>query len=220
MLHSPFGITLELSFATATILILLGSPIAYAIAFSRRTGSILGESLVSLTLFFPPAVLGYLLMVCFSPDRFVGRLFDRLFGHPLAFSFDGLVVASIIYSLPFAVQPLTQSFRSVPSAQIEMAQILGASRSMTFFRILLPLSLPGFLTAWVLSFAHTVGEFGVVLMVGGNIPGETRTLSIEAYEDLLALDFVKARKAVIALLLLSLTSFLAIALLNRWRRSG
>lgn len=220
MLHSPFGITLELSFATATTLILLGAPIAYGIAFSRRMGSVLGELLVSLTLVFPPAVLGYLLMVWFSPDHLVGRLFERAFGHPLAFSFEGLVVASMIYSLPFAVQPLTQAFRSVPSSQIEMAQILGAGRLTTFLRILLPLSLPGFLTAWVLSFAHTVGEFGVVLMVGGNIPGETRTLSIEAYEDLLALDFVNARKAVFALLLLSLGSLLAIGLLSRWRRSG
>ncbi len=220
MFHSPFGITLMLSFVTASILTLLGAPIAYGIAFSNRLGSVAGEILVSLTLVFPPAVLGYFLMVCFSPDSVFGHLFERVFGHPLAFSFEGLVVASIIYSLPFAVQPLTQSFRSVPSSHLEMARILGAGRLTTFFRVLLPISLPGLLTGWVLSFAHTVGEFGVVLMVGGNIPGETRTLSIEAYEDLLSLDFANARKAVFALLLLSLVSLLGIQLLNRWRRSG
>lgn len=215
MFQSPLSLTLALSFTTATILILLGAPVAYMIAFSNRASSFLGEILVSLTLVFPPAVLGYVLMVLFGPDRIPGQLFQRVFGHPLAFSFEGLVVASLIYSLPFAVSPLTQSFRAVPSSQIEMARVLGSGKFALFFRILLPLSLPGLFTGWVLSFAHTVGEFGVVLMVGGNIPGETRTLSIEAYEDLLALDYVHARAAVFSLLLLSAGSLFLMQVLNR-----
>ncbi len=214
-MDSAFETTVRLSVLTASILSVVGIPLAWWITQSRRLPGFLGEVLVSMTLVLPPAVLGYFLLEWFSPGSFSGHLFKLLFGHGLPFSFSGLVVASLLYSLPFSVQPLVQAFRSIPKEYLENARLLRMGEFAIFVKIVLPLSVAGVLTAWVLSFAHTVGEFGVVLMVGGNIPGETRTLSIKAYEDLVSLDLTDAKKTVAELLALSFSCLLAIGLINR-----
>ena len=215
MIHSALSVTVALSFLTATILSVLSLPLAGWIVFSRSSWTTLGESILTLTLVLPPAVLGYLLLVVFSPDSLPGSLMARLLGHPLPFSFAGLLLASLIYSLPFSVQPVAQSFRQIPFRTIEMARILGARPFTVFRKIVVPMSLPGLATGWVLGFAHTVGEFGVVMMVGGNIPGETRTLSLKAYDDLLSMKAHGARDSVLILLLFSSVSLIALNLLRR-----
>jgi ABC-type molybdate transport system, permease component len=182
MIHSALSVTVALSLLTATILSLLSLPLAAWIVFSRSSWTVLGESVLTLTLVLPPAVLGYLILEVFGPDSLPGSAITHLLGHPLPFSFAGILVASIIYSLPFAVQPVAQSFRQIPPGSLEMARVLGAPPFTVFRKVVLPMSLSGLATGWVLGFAHTVGEFGVVMMVGGNIPGETRTLSLKAYD--------------------------------------
>lgn len=218
MFRSPLGLTVILALLTATMLLLAAIPIAYGLAFSRTRWTVVGESLVSLTLVLPPAVLGYGILVLFSPRNPFGHLVATGLGHPLPFSFAGLVLASILYSLPFAVQPVVQSFRSIPPGYLESATSLGAGRFVRLVRVILPLSFEGILTGWVLSFAHTVGEFGVVLMVGGNIPGETRTLSLAAYDALLSMEPGRASRAIGILLLFSLGSLLALNLIQQRRR--
>ncbi|MCL5284660.1 MAG: molybdate ABC transporter permease subunit [Nitrospirae bacterium] len=215
MIHSALSVTVALSLLTATILSFLSLPLAGWIVFSRSSWTTLGESLLTLTLVLPPAVLGYFLLVVFSPESLPGSFVDRLLGHPLPFSFAGLLVASLIYSLPFSVQPVAQSFRQIPPRTLEMARVLGARPLTVFWKIVIPMSLPGLATGWILGFAHTVGEFGVVMMVGGNIPGETRTLSLKAYDELLSMNGHGARDSVIPLLLFSFVSLVALNLLRR-----
>lgn len=215
--HSALYVTVSLSLLTATILTLLSLPFAWWIVFSGSRWVTLGEAILTLTLVLPPAVLGYLLLVIFSPDNMFGGFFAKILGHPLPFSFSGLLVASLLYSLPFAVQPVAQAFRQIPPSTLEMARLLGAGRLKTFFRIIVPLSFSGLWTGWILGFAHTVGEFGVVMMVGGNIPGSTRTLSLKAYDDLLSMNDKSAWKSIGYLLLFS---FLALTALNLIRRRG
>jgi len=217
MNHSALTVTVSLSLLTATILTVSSLPFAWWIVFSGSRWVTLGESILTLSLVLPPAVLGYLLLVVFSPDNPFGEFFAKVLGHPLPFSFEGLLVASLLYSLPFAVQPVAQSFRQIPESTLEMARILGSGRLKTFFRIIVPLSFSGLVTGWILGFAHTVGEFGVVMMVGGNIPGSTRTLSLKAYDDLLSMDTQSAWKSIGYLLLFS---FLALTALNLVRRKG
>lgn len=214
-MHSALALTVALSLMTATILSVFALPLAWWIVFSGSRLRSVGESVLTLTLVLPPAVLGYLLLVTFSPESPPGALLARVLGHPLPFSFAGLLLASLIYSLPFAVGPVAQSFRQVPPATLEMARILGAGRLATFLKITVPLSLPGIATGWVLGFAHTVGEFGVVMMVGGNIPGETRTLSLKAYDDLLSSDGRGGWEAILPLLLFSFAAILALNLLRK-----
>jgi molybdate transport system permease protein len=203
---------LLLSFRLATVvsavLLILALPLAYWLAFSTWRGKFLLESVVALPLVLPPTVLGFYALIALGPRGPLGRLWQHLFGHTLAFTFAGLVIASLVYSLPFAVQPLIASFESLDRRLLDASSILGASRARTFFRIILPLSWPGLVTALVLSFAHTLGEFGVVLMVGGNIPGITRTISIDIYDRTQALDFAGANHT--ALLLLGV-SFVVLA---------
>lgn len=175
----------------------------------------MGESLLTMTLVLPPAVLGYFLLVLFRPDRWPGAFLSGIFGHSLSFTFSGLLLASLIYSLPFAVQPVAQAFRQVPPGTIEMARILGACPLTTFWRVVVPVSLQGVATGWILGFAHTVGEFGVVMMVGGNIPGETRTLSLKAYDDLLSPNGSDVWGSVAPLLLFSFLSLFALNLVKR-----
>jgi molybdate transport system permease protein len=197
-----FWLTLQLAFAVSVLLLLLGLPIAYWIAFSSWRWKFLVQAIVALPLVLPPTVLGFYVLVALGPRSPLGRWWISLTGHTLAFTFSGLVIGSIIYSLPFAVQPFAASFASVDRKLIAASATLGASRLRTFFRVVAPLSIPGLVTGAVLSFAHTMGEFGVVLMVGGNIPGVTRTVSIDIYDRVQAADYAGANQTALALLVL------------------
>jgi len=197
-----FWLTLQLSFAVSVLLLLLGLPIAYWIAFSSWRWKFLVQAIVALPLVLPPTVLGFYVLVALGPRSPLGRWWISLTGHTLAFTFSGLVIGSVIYSLPFAVQPFAASFASVDRKLIAASATLGASRLRTFFRVVAPLSVPGLVTGATLSFAHTMGEFGVVLMVGGNIPGVTRTVSIDIYDRVQAADYAGANQTALALLVL------------------
>src|SRR6266705_1164561 len=179
------AITLSLKLAALTTLILFvaGLPVAYWLATSRRRWKFLVEAVVALPLVLPPTVLGFYILLALGPRSPIGQRYESLAGHGLPFTFEGLVVASVLYSLPFAVQPIAAAFGSVDRKFIEASWMLGVSNLETFFRVILPQSWAGVMTGLVLSFAHTIGEFGVVLMVGGNIPGVTRTLSIDIYDQ-------------------------------------
>jgi molybdate transport system permease protein len=190
----------RLSVATTVALLLVGVPIAYWIAFSRWRWKFLVEAVVALPLVLPPTVLGFYVLVAIGPASPVGRAYARVTGQGLPFSFEGLLVASILYSLPFAVQPFSAAFSAVDARLLESSWSLGVSRAATFVRIVLPLSVHGLVTGMVLSFAHTLGEFGVVLMVGGDLPGRTRTVSIAIYDAVQALDYQTAWRTSLVLL--------------------
>jgi molybdate transport system permease protein len=196
-------VSVRLSAVTMVILAVLGVPIAYWIAFSRWRWKFLVEAVVALPLVLPPTVLGFYILVAISPASPLGRSYLRTFGRTLPFSFEGLVLASVLYSLPFAVQPFSTAFAAVDRRLIEASWVLGESRLATFGRIVLPLSVPGLVTGMVLSFAHTLGEFGVVLMVGGNVPGVTRTVSVSIYDAVQALDYASAWQTSLLLLAIS-----------------
>ena len=195
-----FWLTLRLAVTVAAILLVVGLPIAYWIAFSPRRWKFLVEAVVALPIVLPPTVLGFYVLVALGPRSPLGLWWISLTGHTLAFTFDGLVIGSILYSLPFAVQPLAASFAGVDTKLIAASATLGASPLRTFFRVILPLSVPGLITGACLSFAHTLGEFGVVLMVGGNIPGATRTVSIDIFDRVQASDYVAANETALLLL--------------------
>ncbi len=197
-----FWLTLQLAFAVSVLLLLLGLPIAYWIAFSSWRWKFFVEAIVALPIVLPPTVLGFYVLVALGPRSPLGRWWISLTGHTLAFTFSGLVIGSVIYSLPFAVQPFAASFASVDRKLIAASATLGASSLRTFFRVVAPLSVPGLITGAALSFAHTMGEFGVVLMVGGNIPGVTRTVSIDIYDRVQAADYAGANQTALALLVL------------------
>jgi molybdate transport system permease protein len=207
--------TLRLAGVTATILLLIGIPVAYWLTFSKRRWKFLVESVVALPLVLPPTVLGYYVLVGLGSQSWAGQFIEQMIGHRLPFTFEGLVVASVLYSFPFAVQPLTVGFGAVDRKLIEASWTLGVSRLSTFFRVIVPQSLPGILTAAVLSFAHTVGEFGVVLMVGGNIEGVTRTISIEIYDEVQAFNFDAAGQTAMALLIFSFMVLSVVYAVNR-----
>ena len=202
-------LSLRLALWTSIVLLPLGLMIARFLAWRDFPLRGFVEALIALPLVLPPTVLGYYLLISFSPNNALGGSFQILFGQPLAFTFEGLVVASVIFNLPFAVQPLQRAFETVPQSVREAAWCSGLSRWRTFWRVELPLAWPGAVTALVLTFAHTLGEFGVVLMVGGNIPGETRTIAIAIYDRVQAFD--NAAAAAMSVLLLGL-SFLAIGI--------
>ncbi|HKD82819.1 MAG TPA: molybdate ABC transporter permease subunit [Candidatus Angelobacter sp.] len=210
-----FALTGRLATLTASILTLVGVPVALWITFSRRQWMFLVEAFVAMPLVLPPTVLGFYLLVAFGSNTALGRWFERLTGGTLAFTFSGLVIASVLYSMPFAVQPMVAGFRSVDRKLMDAARTLGAGRWKVYSQIVLPLAWPGLLTGVMLSFAHTVGEFGVVLMVGGNIPGATRTLSIDIYDQVQALDYHSANQTALVLLLFSYTLLCAVYGLNR-----
>ena len=197
-----FWLTLQLAFAVSVLLLFLGLPIAYWIAFSSWRWKFLVQAIVALPLVLPPTVLGFYVLVALGPRSPLGRWWISLTGHTLAFTFSGLVIGSVIYSLPFAVQPFAASFAGVDRKLIAASATLGASSLRTFFRVVAPLSIPGLVTGAALSFAHTMGEFGVVLMVGGNIPGVTRTVSIDIYDRVQAADYAGANQTALALLVL------------------
>jgi len=208
-------VTFELATLTASILLLIGLPIAYWLTFSRWRWKFIIESVVALPLVLPPTVLGFYILVAIGPHSPFGRLYTDLVGHPLPFTFEGLLLASILYSLPFAVQPFASAFDQVDRRLLEASWTLGVSRIGTFFRLMLPLSAAGVVTGVVLSFAHTLGEFGVVLMVGGNIEGETRTVSIDIYDEVQALNYAGAAKTALFLLVISYAVLLTVYAMNR-----
>ena len=196
-------VSVRLSAATMVVLLLAGTPIACWIAFSKWRWKFLVEAIVALPLVLPPTVLGFYILVGIGPASPLGQLNTRLTGRGLAFTFEGLLIASVLYSLPFAVQPFSAAFASVDKNLLEASWSLGVSRLSTFRRVVLPLSVRGLVTGMVLSFAHTLGEFGVVLMVGGNLPGVTRTVSIAIYDSVQALNYQAAWQTSLLLLLVS-----------------
>jgi molybdate transport system permease protein len=198
-----FWLTIRLAVLVAAVLAVLGLPIAYWIAFSRWRWKFLAEAVVALPIVLPPTVLGFYVLVVLGSRSPLGRFSQALTGHTLAFTFSGLVIGSILYSLPFAVQPFAASFALVDPRLMAASATLGASKLQTFRRVILPLSIPGLVTGVALSFAHTMGEFGVVLMVGGNIPGVTRTVSIDIYDQVQALNYAAANQTALALLAIS-----------------
>lgn len=210
-----FWLTTRLAVLVAAVLVVIGLPIAYWIAYSRWRWKFVVEAIVALPIVLPPTVLGLYVLVALGSRSPLGRWWQSLTGHTLAFTFEGLAIGSILYSLPFAVQPFAAAFSGVDSRLIAASSTLGASKLRTFFRVILPLSVPGVVTGIALSFAHTMGEFGVVLMVGGNIPGVTRTLSIVIYDRVQAFDFASANQTALVLLILSFLLLSLIYAMNR-----
>jgi molybdate transport system permease protein len=197
------AITAKLATTTSIILLIIALPLGYWLAFSKWRWKFLIEAVVALPLVLPPTVLGFYVLVALGPQSPLGRFYERLIGRGLPFTFEGLVAGSVLYSLPFAVQPVAAAFSSVDRKYIEASWMLGVSNFETFVRIVVPQSRAGVMTGLVLSFAHTVGEFGVVLMVGGNIPGLTRTLSIDVYDQVQGLNYASAASTSLLLLIVS-----------------
>jgi molybdate transport system permease protein len=193
----------QLAGLTTLVLLVLGLPLAWWLTVSRFRGKFLVEALVALPLVLPPTVLGFYLLTGLGPRSPAGRLFEAIAGHPFPFSFAGLLTASVLYSAPFAVQPFTAALAGVDRRLVEASHTLGVSPLGTFLRVTLPLAWPGVLAGAVLTFAHTLGEFGVVLMVGGNIPGRTRTLSVAIFDHVEALEYDAARRTAGLLLAIS-----------------
>ena len=208
-------LTVELAAVTVAVLLVIGTPLAYWLAFTPIRLKPAIEAVVALPLVLPPTVLGFYLLVLLGARSGIGRYWVDLTGQTLVFSFTGLVIASVLYSLPFVVNPLQQAFSQMGRAPLEAAASLGASPLDAFFTVASPLALRGFVTAGVLGFAHTLGEFGVVLMVGGNIPGETRVISIAIYESVESLNYVEAHSLSAGLLVFSFLVLLTVYLLNQ-----
>ena len=210
-----FWLSIRLAALVTAILLIAGLPAAYWIAYSRWRWKFLAEAVIALPIVLPPTVLGFYVLVALGSHSPLGRWWQAITGHTLAFTFEGLVIGSIIYSLPFAVQPFAASFAAVDARLLAASATLGASRARTFFRVILPMSVPGLITGIVLSFAHTMGEFGVVLMVGGNIPGVTRTVSIDIYDKVQAFDYAGANQTALVLLAISFAALTLVYGLNR-----
>ncbi|HEX7407374.1 MAG TPA: molybdate ABC transporter permease subunit [Candidatus Binatia bacterium] len=209
-------LSVQLSTWTTLALLVIGMPIAHWLAFSSWRWKFLVEAVVALPLVLPPTVLGFYLLLALSLRSPLGQMYLKLTGATLPFTFQGLLIASIVYSLPFAVQPFTAAFAAVDRRLIEASWSLGVSRRATFFRVIVPLARHGLVTGMVLSFAHTLGEFGVVLMVGGNLPGITRTVSISIYDDVQALNYSTAAQTSLLLLVIS---FLVLAVTYALQRN-
>lgn len=203
-------LTLRLAASTTAILLLIALPLAWWIASGKGAGRAVVQALVALPLVLPPTVLGFYLLVMLGPLTAPGRMLTHLFGHSLAFSFSGLLIGSVLYSLPFAVQPLVAGFGVVDHGYIEASSTLGASPWRTFWNVVMPLSRASLLTSAVLAFTHTVGEFGVVLMIGGNIPGATQTLSISLYDQVQDFNYRAANQTALVLVIVSLAALIVI----------
>lgn len=188
----PVWLTMKLAFMTTLVLLIIGTPIAWWLSRSNQWWKEAVAAIVALPLVLPPTVLGFYLLILLSPTSPIGEVLTGVFGHSLPFSFAGLVVGSVIYSMPFVVQPIRNAFDAIGDRPLEVAATLRASPFDTFLNVALPLARPGMLTGAVLGFAHTVGEFGVVLMIGGNIPGETKVLSVAIYDHVEALEYGQA----------------------------
>jgi molybdate transport system permease protein len=208
-------LSFRLALCVSAVLLLIGMPLAYWLAFSNWRGKFLVESVVALPLVLPPTVLGFYALLAMGPHGPLGKIWLALFGSGLAFTFQALVLASVVYSLPFAVQPLIAAFEGIDAKLLDASAVLGAGRLRTFARVILPLSVPGVITAVVLSFAHTLGEFGVVLMVGGNLPGVTRTVSIDIYDRVQSLEYANANHMALVLLAISFVVLSVVYAVNR-----
>ena len=211
----PLWLTLKLAAAATLLLLLLGSPLAWWLANTRSRIKVVVEAVTALPLVLPPTVLGFYLLLLFSPNSGFGAWWVQVTDTTLAFSFAGLLIASVLYSLPFMVQPLQLAFEAVGRAPLEAAATLRASRLDAFFSVASPMALRGYLSAIVLTFAHTIGEFGVVLMVGGNIPGQTKVISIAIYEHVETLQYATAHVLAAGLLAFSFVVLLFVYTMNR-----
>lgn len=217
-LWESLALTLRLAAITTLVLGVIGLPLAHWLNTSRRAFIPVIESLVTLPIVLPPTVIGFYLLVAFSPNQGFGQWWRATFGEPLAFSFTGLVIASVIYSLPFAVQPFQAALKAVPRELIDAGQALGASPLRTFLRLHLPLARRGIAAGLTLGFAHTLGEFGVVLMIGGAVPGQTKVASIALYDEVQKLNYAQAHAFAAVLLVLSFALLLVVTLLQRRAR--
>lgn len=215
----PLWLTIRLAAVTTLVLIVLGTPLAWWLARSRRVWRAPIEAIVAMPIVLPPTVMGFYLLILLGPAGPLGKFWVTVTGDTLSFSFLGLVIASCVYSLPFVVQPLQNAFQSVGEGTLETAATLGARPLDVFFSVVVPQSLRGYLTAAVMGFAHTLGEFGVVLMVGGNIPGETRVVSIAIYDHVESLDYGKAHMLSAILLAFAFAALLSLYFVNRPRQS-
>ncbi|WP_292009717.1 molybdate ABC transporter permease subunit [Chryseobacterium sp.] len=219
MLDQDFVYTLlltgKLALVTTTILIIIGIPVAYWLAYSQYKLKVIAEALISMPIVLPPTVMGYYLLVLFSPENGLGSFFQKVFDVRLAFSFTGIVIASIIANLPFMIQPLQNGFLSLSDELRQVSYTMGKSRITTLFKILLPNIKPSIITGIALTFAHCIGEFGIVIMVGGNIPKETRIASVAIYDEVQALNFEAANQYALVLFVLSFLILLIIFSINR-----
>jgi molybdate transport system permease protein len=214
-------LTFKLAVMTTGILVIIGLPFAYWLTYTKVKLRPLVEALVSMPMVLPPSVIGYYMLIIYSPKNWFGDWLSRWFDIRLAFSFEGILIASVIFSLPFMVQPLHNGLRSLPDSLREASYTLGKSKLTTFFRVLVPNIRPSIITAVALTFAHSIGEFGVVLLVGGNMPGETRVASIAIYDEVQALNFRAANQYALILFLISLVLLTTIYSVNKrydsWR---
>lgn len=210
----PLWLSFRLSLVTTVILLLIAIPLAYWLAYNRHRWKVVAEALITLPMVLPPSVLGFYLLLAFSPDNTFGKFLDHHFDMRLVFTFPGLVIASVLYSLPFMVNPILSGLKSLPPALKEASHTLGKSGFVTLVKILLPNIRPSLLTGIVLSFAHTIGEFGVVLMIGGNIPGQTRVASLAIYDEVQSMNYPLANRYALILLAFSFSILLTVYLIN------
>ena len=215
---APFILTFRLAFITTVLLLVLGIPLAHWLTYGRSKIKIVVEALVALPIVLPPSVLGFYLLLAFSPQNSFGNFLDHYFNVRLVFTFPGLVIASILYSLPFMVQPIQAGFQQLPAALREASFTLGKSPAITLFRVLLPNIKTSLITGAILAFAHTIGEFGVVLMVGGNIPKETRVISIAIYDEVESMNYDQASKYSLILLAFTFFTLLMVYIINHHHR--
>lgn len=214
-LYGPLWLSAQLALVTTLVLLVIGTPVAWWLSQTASRWKPLAQTVVAMPIVLPPTVLGFYLLILLGPEGVIGSWWVNLTGSALTFSFAGLVIASCIYSLPFAVQPMQNAFESLPRKHIERARTLGASRLDAFFTIAVPLSVRGFISGAVLSFAHTLGEFGVVLMVGGNIPGETRVVSIAIYDHVESLNYAAAHQMSLLLVGFAFVVLVGMFVVNR-----
>jgi molybdate transport system permease protein len=210
----PLILTFKLAFITTVLLLFISIPLAYWLAYTKSKFKPIAETLVSMPLVLPPTVIGFYLLIAFSPSNSFGNWLDNWLGLRLVFSFEGLIIASIIYSLPFMVHPIQAGFSNLSKSLVEMSFVLGKSKTTTLFKVLLPNIRPSLLTGVVLAFAHTIGEFGVVLMIGGNIPGKTKVASIAIYDEVESLNYSDANMYSMILFALTFCILLVVYLIN------
>ncbi|WP_298367952.1 molybdate ABC transporter permease subunit [uncultured Lutibacter sp.] len=210
----PLILTFKLAFITTILLLVISIPLAYWLAYSKSKLKPIFETFVSMPLVLPPTVIGFYLLVAFSPSNAFGDWLNNWLGLQLVFSFEGLLIASIIYSLPFMVHPIQAGFSNLPTSLIDMSYVLGKSKTTTLFKVLIPNIKTSLLTGIVLAFAHTIGEFGVVLMIGGNIPGKTKVASIAVYDKVESLDYAAANTYSLILFALTFVILLMVYVIN------
>lgn len=212
---APLWLSARLALTTTVLLIVLGAPLAWWLSQTRSRMQPVVQAIVAMPIVLPPTVLGFYLLLLLGPNGAIGGFWVRVTGDALTFSFSGLVIASIVYSLPFAIQPMQNAFEALPRKNLEAAWTLGASKRDAFFSVAVPLSRRGFISAAVLAFAHTLGEFGVVLMVGGNIPDKTRVISIAIYDHVEMLDYAAAHRLSLVLIAFAFSALFTMFLFNR-----